>query len=91
MLRVEQKLRKTPKDSYLRKQFIKLKRKYRSTCRKRKRKFKQNVLQKLETLYFSNDDDFWNLLKQIKPKKKKKKDKRRNNETLPQIILTKNS
>ena len=90
MLRVEQKLRKTPKDSYLRKQFIKLKRKYRSTCRKRKRKFKQNVLQKLETLYFSNNDDFWNLLKQIKAKKKKK-DKRRNKETLPQIILTKNS
>ena len=30
------------------------------------RKFEQNILQKLETLHFSNNGDFWNLLKQMK-------------------------
>ena len=34
-----QKISKTPKDSYLMEQFFKLKRKYRSSCRKEKRKF----------------------------------------------------
>ena len=38
-----QKLNKTSKDPYLREQFFKLKRKYRSTCRKEKRKFEQNI------------------------------------------------
>ena len=40
---------------------------YRSTCRKKKkRKLEQNIFQKLKTLHFSNNDDFWNLLKQMK-------------------------
>ena len=64
--RLGQKISKTPKDPYLREQFFKLKRIYRSTCRKEKRKFEQNILQKLETLYYSNNKDLRNLLK---PKK----------------------
>ena len=61
-----QKLSKTPKDPYLREKFFKLKSKYTSTCRKYKRNIKQNILQKLETLQFSNNGDFWNPLKQMK-------------------------
>ena len=59
--RLVQKLNKTPKDPYLREQFFKLKRKYRSTCRKEKKKFEQNILQNLETLQFPNNGDFRNL------------------------------
>ena len=39
---------------------------HRGTCRKEKRKFEQNILQKLEALYYSNNKDLRNLLK---PKK----------------------
>ena len=77
-----QKLNKTSKDPYLREQFFKLKRKYRSTCRKEKRKFEQNILQKLETLQFSNNGDFWNLLKQMKGSNF---DKQFSDEALPPI------
>ena len=66
MQRLEQKLSKTPKDPYLSEQFFKLKQKNRSACRKEKRKFEQSILQKLETLQFSNNGAFWNLLKQMK-------------------------
>ena len=82
MERLGQKLSKTPKDPYLREQFFKLKRKYRSTCRKEKRKFEQNILQKLETLQFSNNGDFWNLLKQMKGSNF---DKQFSDEALPPI------
>ena len=81
--RLGQKLSKTPKDPYLREQFFKLKRKYRSTCSKRKRKFEQNILQKLETLQFSNNGGFWNLLKQMKGSNCHKQ---LSNEALPPIL-----
>ena len=77
-----QKLNKTSKDPYLREQFFKLKRKYRSTCRKEKRKFEQNILQKLETLQSSNNGDFWNFLKQMKCSNF---DKQLSDEVLPPI------
>ena len=64
--RLGQKLSKTPKDPYLSEQFFKLKRKYRNASRSVKRKFEQNILQKLETLQFTNNGGFWNLLKQNK-------------------------
>ena len=82
-----QKLSKTPIDLYLREQFFKLKCKYRSTCRKEKRKLEQNILQKLETLQFTNNGGFWNLLKQIKGSYF---DKHSSNEALPSIqVLSK--
>ena len=80
MQRLGQKFSKTPKDPYLREQFFKGKPKYRSTCRKEKRKFEQNILQRLETLQFTNNGGFWNLLKQIKGSNF---DKQFSNETLP--------
>ena len=80
MQRLGQKLSKTPKDPYLREQFFKLKRKNRSTCRKEKIKFEQNILRKLETLHFTNNGGFWNLLKQVKGSNF---DKQFSNEALP--------
>ena len=80
MQQLGQKISKTPKDSHLKEQFFKLKRKYRSTCRKEKRKFEHNILQKLETLQFTNNGGFWNLLKQIKDSNF---DKQFSNEILP--------
>ena len=79
---MREKLSKTPKDPYLREPFLKLKRRYRSTCRKEKRKFEQNTLQKLETLRFTNSGGFWNLFKQIK---RSNFDKQFSSETLPPI------
>ena len=66
----------------MREQIFKLKRKYRSTCRKEKRKFEQNILRKFETLQFSNNGGFWNLLKQMKGSSF---DKQFSNEALPPI------
>ena len=80
--RLWQKLSKTPKDHYLREQFFKLKCKYRRICRKEKKKFQQNILQKFETWKFTNNGGFWNLLKQIKGSNF---DKQFSNEALPPI------
>ena len=79
---IGQKLSKTAKEPYLREQFFKLKCRYRSTSRKEKRTIKQNTLQKLVTLYFSNNDDFWNVLKQMK---RSTFDKQLNDETLSPV------
>ena len=65
MQQLGRKLSKTPKNPYLREEFFKLKCKYRSNCRKEKRKFEQNTLQKFETLQISNNDND-DLLKQVK-------------------------
>ena len=82
MQRLRQKLSKTPKDPYLREQFFKLKRRYKSTWRKGKRQFELNILQKLETLQLSNNSGFWNLLKLMKGSDF---DKQFSNEALPPI------
>ena len=45
--RLGQKLSETPKGTYLREQFLKLKRKYRSTCRKKKKKILTKYITKI--------------------------------------------
>ena len=59
-------LSKDPKNPFTKEKFFKLKKMYRSICRKTKRKFEQNLFQKLEDLHNQDRDRFWNTLKLIK-------------------------
>ena len=59
-------LTKNPNNDFLRGQYFNLKRRYKATCKKEKRKFEWKLLQNLENLYTNNNEEFWNLLKQIK-------------------------
>ena len=59
-------LTKSPNNHFLRGQYFNLKRRYKATCKKEKRKFDRKLLQNLENLYTYNNEVFWNLLKQIK-------------------------
>ena len=59
-------LTKNPINHFLRGQYFNLKRKYKSACKTEKRKFKRKLQQNLENLYTYNNEEFWNLLKQIK-------------------------
>ena len=57
---------KNPNNHFLRGQYFNLKRRYKATCKKQKRKFERKLLQNLENLYTYNNEEFWNLLKKIK-------------------------
>ena len=59
-------LTKNPINHFLRGQYFKLKRRYKATCKNEKQKFERKLLQNLEHLYTYNNEEFWNLLKQIK-------------------------
>ena len=59
-------LTKNPNNHFLRGQYFNLKRRYKTTCKKEKQKFERKLLQNLENLYIYNNEEFWNLLKQIK-------------------------
>ena len=59
-------LTKNLNNHFLRGQYFNLKRRYKTTCKKEKRKFERKLLQNLENLYTYNNEEFWNLLKQIK-------------------------
>ena len=59
-------LTKNPYKHFLRGQYFNLKRRYKATCKKEKRKFERKSLQNLENLYTYNNEEFWNLLKEIK-------------------------
>ena len=58
--------KKNPNNHFLRGQYFNLMRRYKATCQKEKRKFKRKLLQNLENLYTYNNEEFWNLLKQIR-------------------------
>ena len=59
-------LTKNPNNHFLRGQDFNLKRRYKATRKKEKRKFERKILQNLESLYTYNKEEFWNLLKQIR-------------------------
>ena len=59
-------LTKNHNNHFLRVHYFNLKRRYKTTCKKKKRKFERKLLQNLENLYTYNNEEFWNLLKQIK-------------------------
>ena len=64
---------KNHNDHFLRGQYFNLKRRYKVTCKREKRKFERKLLQNLENLYTYNNEEFWNLLKQIKSNSRNKK------------------
>ena len=49
-------MNKNPENNQLRQEFYKLRKEYTSTCKKLKRKYETDLLQKLETLH-ENDKD----------------------------------
>ena len=59
-------LLKNPNNHFLRGQYLNLKHRYKATCKKEKRKFDRKLLQNLENLYTYNNEEFLNLLKQLK-------------------------
>ena len=59
-------LKKNPNNHFFRGQYFNLKRRYRARCQKKTRKFERKLLQNLENLYSYNDEEVWNLFKQIK-------------------------
>ena len=59
-------LTKNPDNHFLRGQYFNLKRRYKATCKKEKRKSERKLLQNLKNLYTFDNEEFWNLLKQIK-------------------------
>ena len=59
-------LTKHSNSHFLRGQNFNLKRRYKATCKKGKRKFERELLRNLETLYTYKNEAFWDLLKQIK-------------------------
>ena len=60
-------LSRSPNNPAIKGNFFKLKRKYKSTCRKAKRNYEQKLLKDLESLYSSNNtNEFWGILKSIK-------------------------
>ena len=64
--RLGQTLTKNSNNNFVRGQYFNLKYKYKPTCKKEKRKFERELLQNRENIYTSNNDEFWNLLRQIK-------------------------
>ena len=52
--------------------YFNLKCRYKATCKKEKRKFEKKLLKNLENLYIYNNEELWNLLKQIKCNSSKK-------------------
>ena len=59
-------LTKNPNSHFLRGQYFNLKRRHKATCKKEKREFERKLLKNLENLYTYNNEEFWDLLKQIK-------------------------
>ena len=58
-------LAKNPNNHFLTEQYFNLKRRYKATCKKEERKFGGKLLQNLEN-FEDNNEEFYNLLKQIK-------------------------
>ena len=59
-------LTKNPNNHFLTEQYFNLKRRYKATCKKEKQKFGRKLLQNLENFDTYNNEEFYNLLKQIK-------------------------
>ena len=59
-------LTETLNNHFLREQYFKLKRRYKTTCKKEEQNFERKSKQNVENLYTYNKEEFWNLLKQIK-------------------------
>ena len=59
-------LTKISNNHFFRGQYFNLKCRYKATSKKEKREFERKLLQNLKNLYTYNNEEFWNLLKQIK-------------------------
>ena len=61
-----QTLVKNPTDAHIRENFFKLKRKYKTIVLQKKRKFKQELYNKLENFCSTNPKEYWELFNEIK-------------------------
>ena len=59
----------------MRTRFYQLRKVYKSSCRKLKRRYGQQLIKKIETLQATDPNNFWNLLKQLKTGEKFASDK----------------
>ena len=82
-------LTKTLNNHFLREQYFKLKRRYKATCKKEKRKFERKSKQNVENLCTYNKEEFWNLLKQIKANSSNKSPEFQTLPSLNDLINTK--
>ena len=74
-------LTKKPDNHFVKEQYFNLRRKYKTYCRKEKRKFESNLLQNLENMYALNKEEFWDILRKIKGSS----NNNLKNQTLPEI------
>ena len=63
-------LNKNLNNHFLRIKFKKLRKVYKSLCRKLKRRYHKQLIKKLDTLQATDPNNFWNLLKQLKSRGK---------------------
>ena len=57
---------KFPKDPLVRGSFFKLNKKYAKTRKKKRREFKQNILNRLDELQSNNPKEYWSLVNQLR-------------------------
>ena len=61
-----------PNNPYFRGKYFTLKKKYKSTCKREKKKYEQEILNRLEHSKSHNPNEFWKLLKQLNYENKTK-------------------
>ena len=65
---ISKSLNRNPNNHFLRTRFYQLRKVYKSLCRKLKRRYDPQLIEKLETLQTTDPSNFWSLLKQLKTK-----------------------
>ena len=67
---ISKSLNRNLNNSFLRPKFLKLRKVYKSLCRKLKHRYDQQLIQKIEPLQTRDPNNFWNLIKQLETGKK---------------------